>query len=555
MFLWDFSTYFPSSPASKQGTCCNNRPYLYLPYENAGDIQLFVSSADVLSLNGVVLAITDNIGTSTFIPLTAGVEYDFRAGTDPNGIWQLQIAGTFQLQTLLSAYSFNYIQLIVNYNEGGNIKTGVSYEYQSTYCICDYYTRLCDEQNKFGCVEKFLSVWFPIYYGESLDNETISTPGFYPSHCVLIPTKVIEQPSKSTINFFNETFASNQKKYRRIEVTEKNVPYFRMKMIEDALGSFCYLESNTSVTDFQIKVTSAQNFTDIEGSKSCVYDFKLTGESEPCSRSQCGTSISITGCKFLVSKTCGVPSLVGVTDGLTPSELILWNSVTNKNLSWARNGSNFRGAMLLQVTGGSPAARDLVLNKVQNFVIASKWRTRVSIDGITEDYVFLQTQLNGTTITASTSIGINVSSENPNGNPINENNDCQNNQVPLNPIEFFVDYPTTVIGNFSTLDLKAPYFSNEVRSEIFTAVAPSGCTPGAISTAGDNWWLRNTKTGQVYNNVSGTPPSSIGISFSGGGLVMTVPLGTESAWQTYDVWFKDGFAQSNITQVAQTLIH
>ncbi len=204
---------------------------------------------------------------------------------------------------------------------------------------------------------------------------------------------------------------------------------------------------------------------------------------------------------------------------------------------------------------GTNPAKIFCLNWIDAKIASWKRLIRIgcAINGGVPNLAFWKTQLNNTTITSPDYIDLLISSENPNGNPIDEIQDCDNVVFPLEAYVLLVNYPTAVFADISRELLISP-FSNEDRNVTLRAIAPIGCTPQNISIDGDNWYLKDKKTGVIYNNVVGLNLSVLNIVISGGGLNITLPLGADSFWATYDIWFLDGFMQSNIQTVTQTII-
>ena len=559
MFLFDIQDVFPIGTdfglVPKDDKCCTYKHYKAIPYKDFGDISMFVTSANTLTLLGVSLVMYETVGIPyVIVPLTAGVEFDYRIGTDPDGRWQLQISPTVGLNTWLNPIDCKLFGFIVTYTDDANVMLSISYEYAPTECFCSNWVRICDNKNQWGCTTNYLSVKYRPYYGD-LDNLTTSTGGYSPNHCVVIPSRINENSAKNTVDLFESFSASKERKIYRYEIVEMIIPRVRMKQIEEVLSTFVTLDSNVSgVDNLDVKITTAQNFTDIGSQKECLYNMKMQIETVPCERSPCLTSISQIGCRFNITKDCDTFSFDGITDGMTPAELTSWNSV-NKNLTWVRSGSQFKGILRIRMTSGSTARRNFCLNWIS--VKLASWKRLIkigcAINGGVPNLAFWKTQLNNTTITSPNYIDLVISSENPNGNPIDEIQDCDNVIVPLQPYVFLVDYPTAVFADFSNQNLLTTFY-NENRNVTLRAIAPIGCTPQNISIDGDNWYLKDKKTGVIYNNVVGLNLSVLNIVISGGGLNLTLPLGADSFWATYDIWFLDGFMQSNIQTVTQTIV-
>jgi len=202
MFLFDVNDIFPFPDpialVNKDDKCCNFKHYKAIPYVNYSDINLFATSVNPLALVQVTLIMYDVVGLPfTLVPLTAGVDYLYRTGTDPNGGWQLQITATVGLNAHLLPVNCTLFGFFVVYTDNANLTTTISYEFSPTECFCKNWVRICDNKNKWGCVQNYLSIQNRIYYGE-LDSETGTGFGYAPSHCVVIPSRVNQNSAKSS---------------------------------------------------------------------------------------------------------------------------------------------------------------------------------------------------------------------------------------------------------------------------------------------------------------------------------------------------------------------
>ena len=563
MFLYDWNELFPTDfyLAEKDDKCCRSVHYDAIPYDNCGDITLLMSNALPLELVSVSLIVYSNPVPFTFIPLTAGVEYQYRTGTDPNGQWQLQIVMTGELCAFLETLGgVNYIGFAVGYELDGILQLAVSYEYKKYSCYCEHYVRLCDGRNTWGCVDHYALLQKRSYYGK-LDNVVTSDLGLINSfpNCVVIATRAQEQSPIDSVDYLNEYAVSKETKKFRYTIFEKKIPTFRMFQISNVLAGFLTVESDlTNLDNTSMKVVSEKSFSDVDSTMECRRDMKLELESIECQRADCSQNLSVQGCKFQLTKTCQFPTQVDIISVMPAPVLAIWNTL-NFHSSWTLNTSQWKGVLHFKANGGSPSDRLTCVTFIQNFIQNIQANGRMckfsnALGGGVLDFAFWATQINGISLVGNDIAEVIVSSENPTLNPIATVNDCSDVAVPLKPHEFLITYPTSKYPDFSNENLNTPFIYYEDRTERITAVAPVGCIPETVSVAGDNWYFKNKKTGVVYNNLLGTPLSSIGVTVSGGGLIADIALGRPSDFQSFDVTFKNGSITSSVVTVTQSKV-
>ena len=567
MFLYDWETLFPTdfSLIDKDDKCCKSKHYDAIPYVNCSDITLLMSNALPLELVSVSLILYSAPVPFSFLPLTAGVHYHYRTGTDPDGQWQLQIVMTGELCTLIESFGgVNYIGFAVGYELDGNLQAAVSYEYKHYSCYCNHYVRLCDGRNTWGCIDHYALLQKRAYYGK-LDNIVTSDLGLVNSfpNCVVIATRAQEQSPIDSVDYLNEYAVSKETKKFRYTVFEKMIPTFRMFQISNVLAGFLTVESDlTNLDNSSMKVVSEKSFRDIDVTTECRRDMKLELESIECQRAVCSQNLSVQGCKFQLVKSCQSPIQTNITTGLTAAQLTQWNAVT-KNTLWQPNATQWKGVLRFVLTGSSPASRAFVASRISTFLTSVQTGGRMFKINNTQSnasllhYAGWATQINGITTTIvgnTTNVDVVINSENPTLNPIATINDCDTTSIPLVAHDFFIKYPTAKLPAFTGQALITPFVISENRAERITAVAPVGCIPIPVSVAGDNWFFKNKKTGVVYNNLLGTPLSSIGVTVSGGGLIADITLGRPSDFQSFDVTFKNGSITSSVVTVTQTKV-